>query len=356
MEVHLNPGSFFAVPAAVADQLKLATHAQIKVLLYVLCHADAALTVGEITRACGVTEHEVEEAMCYWTQNGVLSNAPAVPVTHVQTAAAVPPATAVQQPAQEAAAPVQPAAEPRRSSVPVSSSSFRLRPDDIVRRRNENAAVAELLSCAEQFAKRPLNYTELNSLIWMHEYLGIQPELILILIAYCAESGQFQIRTMEQIAVQWQENSITTADLAKEDVQRRIEQRSYNGQMMHIFGMSKPPTAAQQEIFSRWCALRMPPEMIRIAYDKMRDNISMDAGSRQQLKYMNGIIERWAAAGIYTPEGAEQEDIRHRAEMQKTAAQPAKRRAAGQSAKKPEPRPAQSSIDLAEAEKLINKF
>ena len=352
MEVHLNPGSFFAVPAAVADQLKLATHAQIKVLLYVLCHADAALTVGEITRACGVTEHEVEEAMCYWTQNGVISNAPAVPVTHVQTVQAVAAAPAVQQPA----APVPPAEEPRRSSVPVSSSSFRLRPDDIARRRNENAEVAEMLSCAEQFAKRPLNYTELNSLIWMHEYLGIQPELILILIAYCAESGQFHVRTMEHIAVQWQENSITTADLAKEDVQRRIEQRSYNGQMMRIFGMSKPPTAAQQEIFSRWCALRMPPEMIRIAYDKMRDKISMDAGSRQQLKYMNGIIERWAAAGIYTAEGAEQEDIRHRSEIQKAAAQPAKRRTSAQSAKKPETRPAQSSIDLAEAEKLINKF
>ena len=349
MDVFLNTGSFFSVPAAVADQLKLASHAQLKVLLYLLCHADVSLTAGEITRACGVTEREVEEALCFWQNARILSNTAQIPVTNVQTAAVQQPA-ALQQPA------VPPREQPQepRAAVPVSSSSFRLQPDEIAKRQKENAGISEMLACAEQYAKRPLNYTELNSLIWMHEYLGLAPEIVLILVAYCTESNQFHVRSMEHIAVNWAENGICTCALAEEDVQKRIAQRSYTGQMMRIFGMAKPPTASQQTIFNSWCALHMPPEMVHIAYDKMRDNLSIEASSMKQLKYMNGIIERWAAAGIFTPDGAAQEDIRHRSEAQ-AAANRQEKRTNSRPAAKAGVKTAQSSIDLEEAAKLFNQ-
>ena len=55
MEIYLNNGHSFPVPVAVADHLLgLASHDQLKVLLYVLCHANEPLSQEQIAKCCKV--------------------------------------------------------------------------------------------------------------------------------------------------------------------------------------------------------------------------------------------------------------------------------------------------------------
>ena len=74
MDFYLKAGGAFTVPSIVADHLLgLASHAQLKVLLYVLAHADSALTESQIAAACKVEPENIAEALDFWQQVNVLT-------------------------------------------------------------------------------------------------------------------------------------------------------------------------------------------------------------------------------------------------------------------------------------------
>lgn len=357
MDVYLHAGHTFPVPVPVADNfLGLASHDQLKVLLYVLCHAGEPLTQEQIAKACKVLPSAVEEAVVFWQDANVLSNSAQTvsvqitdaPAQRVPVPQAVPVRTTVPQ-----AAPVQPAvpAQPVQVVVPqvqVSSTKSNISPSEMAECLKKSPALAELFITAEQLLKRPLRYAEQNSLLWMNEYLGLAPDVLLMLVAYCIEAGSFNPRYIEQIAVEWQERGITTHAQAEADIRRRTEARSYTGRIMKLFEMQRRPTPTQQAFIDEWQAAQMPVELITLAYEKTRDQ----KDDKLSWSYLNGIIRRWAAAGIRTVAEAEKEDAAfYAAKEQKKQGKrsPAPAAPAGQQAHS-------SSIDMDDVQKLINQF
>ena len=334
MEIYLNNGHAFPVPVAVADHLLgLASHDQLKVLLYVLCHADETLTQEQIAESCKVQPAAVEEALVFWQDCNILLTAPAVSSVSVQkTAAAALPAAA--------APPVQagtPAAQVQSSSHP------HLTPSQIVERMEKNKALKDMFDAVAQFIGDMPNNSMQNSLIWMHEYLGLQPDILLMLAAFCAQHNRFIPKYMEKIAVEWQERGITTHKLALDDINRRTESRSFTGRIKSMFEMQRDPTTKQQEYIDSWQRSGFSPELIRLAYEKTRDKMD----DKVKFDYLNGILRRWEAAGIRTPEDAAREDAAYYAAKKK-------RNPTGNAAGKPAREAADSSIDMDEVEKLMN--
>ncbi|MBR3419807.1 MAG: DnaD domain protein [Oscillospiraceae bacterium] len=335
MEIYLNNGHAFPVPVAVADHLLgLASHDQLKVLLFVLCHADETLTEAQIAKSCKVQPAAVEEALVFWQDCNILQNAPAVPSVSVQkTAAEAPPAeTATVQPLQQS----RPAAGVQNSSRP------NLTPGQIAERIQKDPELAEMFRAVKSFTGSQ-NYTIDNSLVWMHEYLGLQADIILMLAAFCKKIDCFNVRYMEQIAVEWQERGITTHKLALDDINRRTEARSFTGKIKTMFEMDRWPSKKQQAYIDEWQKNGYSLDMIELAYEKTRDKM----GDKLKFDYLNGILQRWEQAGIRTPEAAAQEDAAFYAA--KKQAKPA-----GSSAPRSSPGAADSSIDMDEVEKLMN--
>lgn len=335
MEIYLNNGHAFPVPVAVADHLLgLASHDQLKVLLFVLCHADETLTEAQIAKSCKVQPAAVEEALVFWQDCNILQNAPAVPSVSVQkTAAEAPPAeTATVQPVQQS----RPAAGVQNSSRP------NLTPGQIAERIQKDPELAEMFRAVKSFTGSQ-NYTIDNSLVWMHEYLGLQADIILMLAAFCKKIDCFNVRYMEQIAVEWQERGITTHKLALDDINRRTEARSFTGKIKTMFEMDRWPSKKQQAYIDEWQKNGYSLDMIELAYEKTRDKM----GDKLKFDYLNGILQRWEKAGIRTPEDAAQEDAAFYAA--KKQAKPA-----GSSASRSNPDAADSSIDMDEVEKLMN--
>ena len=80
MEIYLKQGHTFPVPVTVADHLLgLASHDQLKVLLYLLCHADEPLSAEAVAQNCKVRPDAVEEAVAFWQDANVLSGSPELP-------------------------------------------------------------------------------------------------------------------------------------------------------------------------------------------------------------------------------------------------------------------------------------
>ena len=342
MEIYLNNGHTFPVPVAVADHLLgLASHDQIKVLLYVLCHAGEALTQEQIAKSCKVQPSAVEEALVFWQDANVLLTAPAAPAVQLVRSAETPaPKPSVQQPAQPATQPAQkPAAQVQSSSRP------NLSPGQIAERMEKEKALKELFNAVSQFTgEMPNNYMQ-NSMIWMQDYLGLQADIILMLAAFCKKIDCFHVRYMEKIAIEWQERGITTHKLALDDINRRTESRSYTGRIMKLFEMSRRPTQKQQTFIDGWQKSGFSPELIQLAYEKTRDKMD----DKVNFDYLNGILRRWEAAGIRTPEAAAKEDAEYyAAKKRKTGS--------GNQAAKSAQGAANSSIDMNEVEKLMNPF
>ncbi len=343
MDIYLNNGHAFPVPVAVADHLLgLASHDQLKVLLFVLCHAGETLSEAQIAKSCKVQPAAVEEALVFWQDCNILQNAPAVPAVSVQkTAAEAPPAQAA--PVQ----PVQTVQQSRPAAAVQNSSRPNLRPSEIAERIQKDPAVAEMFHAVESFTGKR-NHIIDNSLVWMHEYLGLQPDIILMLAAFCAQEG-FNVRYMEQIAVEWQERGITTHKLALDDINRRTEARSFIGRIKVMFQMKRDPTPKQQEYIDSWQQSGFLPELIRLAYEKARDKKG-DEITLESIRYIDGILRRWEKAGIRTPEDAAQEDAAfYAAKIQET-------QTAGKSTSKSHREADNASFDLEEFKKLKNKF
>lgn len=352
MEIYLKGGHTFPVPVTVAEHLLgLASHDQLKVLLYILCHADEPLTPQRIAQSCKVLPESVEEAVMFWQDANVLLASPeqlTVRLTDPAAQQTVP--APVPQPAQSVPeAPEKPRPVTDVPRLQSSSSNFALLPSEIAERINSSHIIAEMFRTVEQVVGRPLTPTEQKSLIWMNEYLGMMPDLIVMLAAFCIQIDCFHVRYMEKVALDWHDRGITTHTLVEEDLNRRIAARSFTGQMMKLFDMKRNPTQKQQSYFDAWCAAGHPIELIQLAYERCRDN----KGDQVSFPYIDKVLEGWKAAGAQNADDVKRLDEAYHEEKQRQAAGRQQGRTQKPAAAKP---PEDASFDLSDFDRLVNRF
>lgn len=335
MELFLNTAQNFAVPSAVADHfLGLATHDQLKVLLYILRHSDEHLTDTQIAAACKVRVEAVEEAVVFWQNVNLLQNSVSASVScsvdaqKSETTQVVPkqeePAVAVPE---------------KAAKVQSSSAQFSLMPSEIAQHTKENPQMAEMLNALEHIVAHPLTHTELRSVFWMHEYLGLAPDLILMLAAFCIEIDCYNIRYIEEIAVEWQERGIMTHELADADITRRTFSRTYTGKIMKLFEMTRRPTPKQQAFIDVWQAEGYAFDLIELAYHITREA----KDDKLNFSYINGILKRWSEAGIKTTAEA----IAHDAAFHESKKRPPEKQSPAQK---------EYSFEVSDLEKMMNRF
>ncbi len=288
MGYHINFGNHaFAVPGVVADHfIRLASETQLKVLLYLLRHGDEEVTAEQAAAFLHIGAEQAEEAFTFWAQTNVLD----MGRTPVQT---VPDVTAVPQPI--------PAAAPS-PAVQKSSREIKLDPSEIAGMVEDSQDLKDLFFMAERTIGRPLNHMEQRSLIWMHSYLNIRSEVIMILLNYCISIEKYSIHYAETIALRWEQEGIVTMKLAEEEVFRMTKEHTYLTELRRMFEMKRNPTTKQKEYIAQWKAAGYPPELLQYAYEITIENIE-----KLNFKYIDTILKGWAEKGITTLEQAKQE-------------------------------------------------
>ncbi|MBR5370600.1 MAG: DnaD domain protein [Oscillospiraceae bacterium] len=305
MDIYLRAGNGFFVPSIVADHLLgIASHDQLKVLLYVLAHPDTALTADAIASACKVRPENTEEALSFWQDANVLTVNRGLPAVSLTEAA--PDNPTAEQPPVPAQSAEEPAAKPKRAKKPpqTDSSRFKLNPGEIAERTNSNPDIRDMFQGIESFAGT-LKPTQMQSCIWMNEVLGLAPQVILMLCHYCHTVGHFAPRYWELIAQDWSDRGINTYTLAEQDIDRRQKSHTYTGRLKRIFGM-KPeldPTPNQQELFDSWQQAGFSEDLVAYAFERCRDKGNVES----PFSYVDGILKSWTQKGITTVEAAKLE-------------------------------------------------
>lgn len=356
MEIYLNNGHSFPVPVAVADHLLgLASHDQLKVLLYVLCHANEPLSQEQIAKSCKVQPAAVEEALVFWQDEvNILNTTHSVPNVTIQDKPTSAQTMPDEQPAPKTET-VQAKPVETHPTIPttfrISSERFQITPSEIADRIRKDSALFELFQNAERYAGRPLKMAEQKSLIWMNETLDMPPEVIDVLCVCCAQLKKFAVVDMDRLAFTWHEQGIHTVEEALKDANKRTNSGVFTDQIRKMFEMSRTPTTYQQSCIDNWRLSGYSLDLIQFAYEKTRNQ----ADDKLSFPYINTILLAWAEAGIHTVQEAQKLDeafYQQKAQKKAKKTRPEKTKPAGSIQTDTQ----DASFDLADFDQLVNRF
>ena len=315
-------GAMFGVPVIVADNfLKLATGGQIKVLLYLLRYSGKMCSTEDISTNTGVSPEEAEEAVLFWQQANVLS-----PQT---SGAPAPVPSLMAQPSQSVEvttpAPVQ------KSAEPAPDHKTNLSGQEIAAIMADSQDIRELFKITESILGG-LKNSQMNSIIWMYDHLGLKKEVVITLISYCASIEKTNTAYVEKIASVWAENDINTMAAAQDEIQRMSASRDYISGIMRAFEMTRRPTTKQAELIQQWKNAGFSVELIRYAYEKTIERID-----KLNFDYINKILLSWRDSGFTSVKDVQNAEIDYKKKKNSSSN-------------------GSNSTDIEEYKSVINKF
>ena len=310
MDYFLNAGpwgAIFAVPNAVVDNyIKLASGNAVKVLLYILRNNGKQINISEICTAININEDDVKDAFNFWQEVGILGTLTNEKKENKSDIQVQPPAPVTEKTEkQEIKEKTEEAQKtpPKQAPVKLSSSTFNILPSEIEKMKNESKEIKNLLEVAQSCLGGMINNTMTRSLIWQHEYLGLNIDVILMLLTYCSSVQKANIAYIDTIAIDWYKNDINTLEKAQNEIERISKVNTFNREVYKSFGLTREPTENQKKFFDQWRMKGYSTDLINFACEKM-----IDTGKKLTVNYVNGILENWRKKGITTLEQAQQEN------------------------------------------------
>lgn len=177
--------------------------------------------------------------------------------------------------------------------------------EDVYKMMDYDPSFKGLYEEVQRLLGRSLNTEELKILLGFVRYLGLDYDVISILVNYCKARAEqkgrkrrVSLRTIEQEAYAWVERGIDTIEEAAAFIQMQNQRQSRIGrlmQTMQIYGRSL--TAAEERYANAWLDMGMEDEVIGIAYERT----CLNTGGLNWA-YMNKILQRWHSQGLHTAE------------------------------------------------------
>lgn len=323
MNIKINYGSsVFALPGAVTDAAARATAEDLRVLL-ALCADPSVQTTEEIASKLNLSPDTIAASVAFWRGTGILSVALKEESIPQKADAPVEPAQHSSQPAtaSEPDETVKTEVEIRRphsSSTPPRYTSEELA--DLLESRAEAKGFID--ECSRLWGNM-LNPHEVNVLLTLVDYLGLEWDYVLTLLAYCVsvqeKSGQRKsMHYVEKKAYEFYDRGATDLHSLQEQLLASQALAEAEGQLRTMFGMGdRIMTPKEKKCFSAWLYdFQFSIDMIRAAYE-----ITVDAKGNPNMNYMNSILSNWNRDGIRTLADVERDQQAHRAEVEKEKAQ-----------------------------------
>ena len=289
MSYQINLGqwkSVFVVPSSVVDQhIKIASEAQLKVLLYLLRHSDDNNSAEQIGDALRLSAEEVQNAVDFWIERDLLT----------QQNDGMAPASAPQQPAVATTQGVVAEESTKKTRTTISRAQ---RPDPmfVSKLLQENTILAGLLEEVQSVLNKPLSPGDTATIVMLYDSFGLPCEVIFLLLNYLKSIGSANMRAIERYGIRWADEGIKTVDDAEREIARMDQSRKAWGRVSSLLGIRNVgnPTKAQMENADRWInTWQFSDEMITEAYERC-----VNTKGAYNISYINAILKRWYEKGI----------------------------------------------------------
>ena len=299
MAIEIQYGNGVVVlPAKAVSVAQNAERSDLGVLLALLSDPALCARYGQeggvqaIAAAAGCNEDAVRSAIAFWRGAGVLCVCEESPRVQVQSQA-----PARQDAAEEASVRDGAALLKKSDDLPKYTTAEL---GNLLEQRPETAGL--LTECQNLFGKL-FSTHEINTVLGLTDYLGLECEYVLILVthysSYCKQSDKRpSVRGLEKLAISLYDRGITDMDALQEELLRQEAMQKTEGRLRSLFGIgARALTAKEKKAFSAWLhTYGFDMEMITLAFET-----AADATTDVNVAYVNSILDRWNAENIRTP-------------------------------------------------------
>lgn len=310
MEFKIDPQAMenvFVVPWQIVDKhIILASGTQLRVLLYIYRHGmtGKTFTCKQIAEALTRVEvEEVEDAVIYWREHGVLMQA-GDERKKVSSEKAIEPTVS------ESAAEKENTEEAKKierlkkedinglPKIPITKPSH----EQVAARVQECEQFKLLFDEAQKKLGRTVGYDGQSTLIMLHDSYGLPMEVILMLLEYATAKGQNGYSSISNIGKIWAEKEIFTIESAEEYIKQQTGVDLLWKELCRLIGKKEMnPTTKQRRFLTAWSAEY--GYGIDIIY--MASEIAIDNTEKFSPEYIDKILKGWHDNGVKTPEEAE---------------------------------------------------
>lgn len=316
------------LPQKAAQMLTEAEKTDIAVLVALLsdaelCHAWGTEAGAEaVARAADCSTEQARAAVAFWRGAGVLSVTEHKKKHTAQAAAPKEQAEPKPQPK-----PQPKPAVPQPKDVGADAAALLKKSDDLPKYTTAELGnllearpeTAELLGECQNLFGKLFSTHEVNTVLGLTDYLGLDAEYVLILVThycrYCKEqSKRPSVRGLEKLAISLYDRGITDMAALQEELLRQEELQKTEGKLRSLFGIgARALTAKERKAFSTWLhTYKFGMDMITLAYE-----IAVDATGNASVAYVNSILDRWNSENIRTPDEVEADRAKHDAKSGK---------------------------------------
>ncbi|MEE1186617.1 MAG: DnaD domain protein [Acutalibacteraceae bacterium] len=270
MEIKINYELFnncFCIPSEVAEKhLKFASHAQLKVLIFVLKFGVDELSADKLE----ISENELKEAILYWKQSNIFVSDD------------------------------NKAEQKVINAVPVKEHL----PDrkQVVQRASESKEIAVLMRQTEVKLGRVLRQNEASTLIYLIDDIKIKPAVLLMLIDYLISQNKVSATYIQKLAIDWVQKGIDSANKAEKEIIRLHDVKSAIKIVGKCFGTAdRKASKKEEELAYKWVyEYNFSESMLQLAYDKC-----INATGKYSIQYISKIIDTWQNSGYKTVQDVE---------------------------------------------------
>ncbi len=258
------------LPASVLSHLDTATPEQIRVLLWLASDLSLAAKHKQLARLAGCDASCAREAVKFWCECGVMgeegeSAVPAMAPALVE-------------------APVKKKLQ-RADELPNYTST------ELAELLEARAGVRVLIDEAQRILGKMFNPNDVNIMVGMLDYLGMNEECILLLLAHCKKIGKSNLRAIEKYAYTLVDKGINDVEAMEDEICRVEAMHTFEGEVRALFGMkSRALTGKESKMLSAWISFGYDINIVRMAYE-----ITVNATGEASLPYTNAILEKWNA-------------------------------------------------------------
>lgn len=325
------------IPAKAVPALERAGAADIRLLMALCTNAELrrspAGDLAAFAAAAGCTEAQAAASLAFWRGAGVLvmddtvgrvsdllrereedappadaasEQAPAVQTSGGETSAGQ--VSAVQVPAMQATAgdPEEPTARKTEPKVRRKDHLPNYTSDQISTYFEEHPDTASFIEESQNVWGKMFNTHEVNILLGLVDYLGLDWEYVLILLSYCRKLSERRGTTkslhyVETVAFGFYDEGVCDATSLQEKLRQMEQMAETEGQLRSLFGMgTRSLSTTEKRSFSAWLYdYGYGMDIIRRAYE-----IAVDAIGEPKIKYINSILSSWNSHDIKTLEEA----------------------------------------------------
>ena len=257
------------LPASVLSHLDAATPEQIRILLWLSSDLTLVSKHKQLAKLAGCDAAAARDAIRFWCDCGLLGEA----------GESIPAMTAV-----SVDVPVKKKLQ-RADELPNYTST------ELAELLEARAGVRALIDEAQRILGKMFNPSDVNVMVGMIDYLGMNEECILLLLAHCKRIGKSNLRAIEKYAYTLVDKGINDVETMESEICSIEAMYTFEGEIRSLFGMkSRALTSKESKMLSAWLSFGYDINIVRMAYE-----ITVNATGEASLPYTNAILEKWNA-------------------------------------------------------------